>query len=114
MKVFSSKQVSKSCSDNQKSKIQNPKWVGLFAIVVTLTVCRARVDAQQAGKIFRIGFLDISTASGSAVRLQAFWQEYAGLAGSRERILPSSTDLQRGKVTVYLSLPRTWFVLRLI
>ncbi|MSP40936.1 MAG: hypothetical protein EXR70_20805 [Deltaproteobacteria bacterium] len=31
--------------------------------------------AQQAGKIFRIGVLDNTTASGSAVRLLAFWQE---------------------------------------
>ena len=29
----------------------------------------------QTGKIFRIGFLDQSTASGSAVRLEAFWEE---------------------------------------
>ena len=32
-------------------------------------------DAQQTGKIFRIGFLDPSNASSSAVRLAAFWQE---------------------------------------
>jgi putative tryptophan/tyrosine transport system substrate-binding protein len=32
-------------------------------------------DAQQAGKILRIGVLDSTTAAGSAVRLQAFWQE---------------------------------------
>ncbi len=32
-------------------------------------------EAQQTGKIFRIGFLDQSTASGSAVRLEAFWEE---------------------------------------
>jgi len=32
-------------------------------------------DAQQAGKIFRIGFLDPSDASSSAVRLKAFWEE---------------------------------------
>ena len=31
--------------------------------------------AQQAGKIFRIGFLDLSTASGMAVLLDAFRQE---------------------------------------
>jgi putative ABC transport system substrate-binding protein len=31
--------------------------------------------AQQAGKIFRIGLLDPSDASSSAVRLHAFWQE---------------------------------------
>ena len=32
-------------------------------------------SAQQAGKIFRIGFLDTSTASGIAVLLEAFRQE---------------------------------------
>ena len=31
--------------------------------------------AQQAGKIFRIGFLDVSTAAGSAVLVNAFRQE---------------------------------------
>ena len=37
------------------------------------------VDAQQAGKIFRIGFLDSSTASGMAVLLDAFKQEMSKL-----------------------------------
>jgi putative tryptophan/tyrosine transport system substrate-binding protein len=32
-------------------------------------------EAQQAGKIPRLGFLDTSTASASADRLEAFWQE---------------------------------------
>src|SRR5215510_13880051 len=32
-------------------------------------------DAQQTGKIFRIGLLDPSDARSSAVRLEAFWQE---------------------------------------
>jgi putative ABC transport system substrate-binding protein len=35
--------------------------------------------AQQAGKIFRIGFLDASTASGSAVLVDAFRQELSKL-----------------------------------
>ena len=35
--------------------------------------------AQQTGKIFRIGFLDTSTASGSAVLLEAFRQELSKL-----------------------------------
>ena len=35
--------------------------------------------AQQAGKIFRIGYLDNSTASGMAVRLEAFRQELSKL-----------------------------------
>jgi putative tryptophan/tyrosine transport system substrate-binding protein len=37
------------------------------------------VDAQQTGKIFRIGFLDNSTASGSAVLVEAFRQELSKL-----------------------------------
>jgi putative ABC transport system substrate-binding protein len=42
-------------------------------------VCGARAEAQQAGKIFRIGFLDSSTASGSAVLVKAFLQELSKL-----------------------------------
>ena len=36
-------------------------------------------EAQQTGKIFRIGFLDASTASGSAVLVEAFRQELSKL-----------------------------------
>ncbi|HEV8724194.1 MAG TPA: ABC transporter substrate binding protein [Candidatus Binatia bacterium] len=36
-------------------------------------------DAQQAGKVFRIGFLDASTASGMAVLVNAFRQELSKL-----------------------------------
>ena len=36
-------------------------------------------QAQQTGKVFRIGFLDTSTASGSAVLLEAFRQELSKL-----------------------------------
>jgi hypothetical protein len=36
-------------------------------------------EAQQTGKIFRIGFLDYSTASGSAVLVDAFRQELSKL-----------------------------------
>src|SRR5262245_11252856 len=69
-----------SLADNRKSKIQNRKWaVGLSAIVLSLTMCGAVVSAQQTGKIFRIGFLDVSTASGSAVLLDAFRQELSKL-----------------------------------
>jgi ABC-type uncharacterized transport system substrate-binding protein len=75
------------CSDNRKSKtcterrrrIQNQKWAGVFAIVAALTPCAARTDAQQTGKIFRIGFLDPSNASGMAVLVDAFRQELSKL-----------------------------------
>ena len=36
-------------------------------------------SAQQAGKIFRIGRLDVSTASGSAVLWDAFRKELSSL-----------------------------------
>jgi putative tryptophan/tyrosine transport system substrate-binding protein len=69
---------SKTCTELSRS-IQNLKWARFFAIVVALTVCGARADAQQPGKIFRIGYLDPSTASGSAVLVDAFRQELTKL-----------------------------------
>jgi putative tryptophan/tyrosine transport system substrate-binding protein len=52
------------CFDNRKSKtcpesyrrIQNRKWAGLFAILVALTVCGARAEAQPA-KLYRVGVI---------------------------------------------------------
>jgi hypothetical protein len=57
MKAISSARVSDSYSDNRKSKIQNRKWLGLFAIVVALMVCGARAEGQQPKKVPRIAFL---------------------------------------------------------
>ena len=47
--------------------------LGLLATLFLANVSLA--DAQQTGKIFRIGLLDPSDARSSAVRLEAFWQE---------------------------------------
>jgi putative ABC transport system substrate-binding protein len=68
-----------SCSDNRKSKIENLKLVGCLAILLLFAGWVRMVDAQQAGKILRIGFLDSSTASGSAVLVDAFRQELSKL-----------------------------------
>jgi putative tryptophan/tyrosine transport system substrate-binding protein len=54
---------------NMKKRITLWLLATLFLANVSLA------DAQQTGKIFRIGFLDNSTASGSAVLLDAFRQE---------------------------------------
>jgi putative ABC transport system substrate-binding protein len=71
---------SESLSVNKlKSKIHNLKWMGIFAIAFTFIFGGAWVSAQQTGKIFRIGFLDSSTASGSAVLVGAFRQELSKL-----------------------------------
>jgi putative tryptophan/tyrosine transport system substrate-binding protein len=48
------------------------KWAALSALLFALSF---PAEAQQPAKIPRLGFLDISTASASAVRLEAFWQE---------------------------------------
>ena len=79
MNAVSSKKMSGSVSDNRKSAIQNPKWLGLSVIACVLVVVGAAAQAQQTGKIFRIGFLDPSTASGSAVSWEAFRQELSKL-----------------------------------
>jgi putative tryptophan/tyrosine transport system substrate-binding protein len=71
--------ASKSLSDNRKSAIQNPKWVGIFAIVLTCAFGGALAEAQQTDKIPRIGFLDSSTASGMAVLLEPFREELSKL-----------------------------------
>jgi ABC transporter substrate binding protein len=73
MKVKSSKRVPTSFSGNPKSEIPNPKWAGLLALAVAFALCAAVAQAQQ-GKVFRLGFRDASTASGSAVLVDAFRQ----------------------------------------
>src|SRR6266550_4933878 len=107
---------------NRKSKIQNRKWVGLFAIVVALAVCGARAEAQQPTKPFRIGYLDNSTASGSAVLVKAFLQELSKLGWIEgknftieyrfaeqklERLPELAADLVRLKVDVIVGTSST-------
>jgi putative ABC transport system substrate-binding protein len=53
--------------------------MGLIAFVLAFALCGAVVDAQQTGKIFRIGVLDAGTATGSAVLLKAFLHELSKL-----------------------------------
>src|SRR5499427_5606319 len=51
----------------------------LWIVTLLLVASGSFARAQQAGKIFRIGFLDSSTASGMAVLLDAFRQELSKL-----------------------------------
>jgi hypothetical protein len=53
---------------------KNKKAFG-FAAAAMLLALSFPAAAQQAGKLFRIGYLDNSTASGIAVFLDAFRQE---------------------------------------
>ena len=87
----------------------------LICLLATVLLTTApSTEAQQPGKIFRIGFLDGGTAAGSAVLVKAFLQELSRLGWIEGKISPSSTGLQRERMIVYLSLQRNWFVLRSI
>ena len=58
----------------------------LFQLLATAILIYApTADAQQSGKIFRIGFLDVSTASGIAVNVDAFRQELSRLGWIEEK-----------------------------
>ena len=51
------------------------KRITLWLMATLFLANVSLADAQQTGKIFRIGLLDPSDARSSAVRLEAFWQE---------------------------------------
>ena len=109
-----------NCSDsgnNLKSKIENLKLVGIFAIALTFVFGGAVAMAQQPGKIFRIGFLDNSSASGNAPLLEAFRQEmrklgwiegknftfeYRFAEGKFDRLPDLAADLVRLKVDLIM------------
>src|SRR5215831_14190551 len=86
-------------------------WLLTLLLLVTVTFA----EAQQAGKVFRIGYLDISTASVSAVLVDAFRQELSKLGwiegknitieyrfsdGKPERTAELAEDLVRKKVDI--------------
>src|SRR5882724_7163867 len=110
--------LSKFFSDNRKSAIQNPKWVGLFAIVVALTVCEARAGAQQPTKIPRIGYLTAGSLSAQSARIKAFRQglrelgyvegkniviEWRSAEGKLDRLPALAAELVRLRVDVIVT-----------
>ena len=90
------------------------KKIILLALCSLLLAPCSAVDAQQAGKVSRIGFLDGSTASGSAVLLEAFRQEMGKLGWIEGKNITIEYRFAEQNLSACLSLRRTWFVLRLI
>jgi putative tryptophan/tyrosine transport system substrate-binding protein len=101
-------------------EVSKQKWIGLFAIVVALIMCGARAEAQQTTKIPRIGFLTVTSASGSVGLLEPFRQEMRNLGWSEgknitieyrfadqqtERLPELAMDLVRLKVDLLLVVP---------
>ncbi len=89
--------------------------ITLFVVVLALCVS---TNAQQTGKIFRIGFLDPSTASGMSVLVDTFRQELSKLGWvegknitieyrfaeqKRERLPELAADLVRLKVDLIVT-----------
>ena len=115
MKVISSKRVSDSCSDNLKSKIQNPKWLGSFAIALTFVFGAAVVQAQQPKKVPRIGYLSSADAASDSIRSEAIRlalrergyiegqnivSEYRYAEGKLDRLPDLAAELVRLKVDI--------------
>ena len=116
-KFLSDNLKSKTCGEPSRS-IQNRKWAGLFVIVVALTVCGARAEAQQPAKVPRIGFQLDSPASAVTARTAAFRQglrelgyiegkniiiEWRSAEGKLERRSELAAELVRLKVDVIVS-----------
>ena len=59
-------------SDNRKSKIQNLKWAGVFALVIAFTLSAAVIEAQQTKKVPRIGLLSSNRPSPMPPVIEAF------------------------------------------
>ena len=72
--------VSKNIGDKSMMKS-----ILVWLLVTAILISTPAADAQQPGKIFRIGLLDTTTASNSAVRLEAFWQEIRKLGWIEEK-----------------------------
>jgi len=102
-------------SDNRKSKIENPKWLGLWVFILVLMVSGTVANAQQAKKIPRIGYLstlDQARDSGrfQAIRLglrelgyiegQNIAIEYRYAEGKQDRLPELVNELVRLKVDI--------------
>jgi hypothetical protein len=89
------------------------KFFGL-TLGALLFALSSSAQAQQTGKIFRIGFLDASTASANAVLLDAFRQELKKLGWIEGKNIAIEYRFAEQSLSACLSWRRTWFVLRLI
>jgi len=94
------------------------KKIAVFTLCAMLFALCSSAEAQQAEKILRIGFLDNSTASGSAVLVDAFRQELSKLGWiegknitieyrfgeqKRDRLPDLATELVRLKVDLIVA-----------
>jgi hypothetical protein len=96
---------SESFSDNRKSAIQNPKWLGLWVFIFMLTASGAVAQAQQPRKTPRIGYLTGTSVSVASARTEAFRHDCASLSTWKARTLSLSGEVQRDGP---IASPRWW------
>jgi putative ABC transport system substrate-binding protein len=70
----------------------------VVALTLAIALYGAVVDAQQPGKVARIGFLDASTASGIAVLVEAFRQEMGNLGWIEGKNIAIEYRFAEGKI----------------
>ena len=103
---------------NLKSKIENPKWLGLSVIACVFVVAAGVAEAQQSKKVPRIGFLSSLSPFSISARTEAFRQglrelgyvegkniliEWRYAAGKTERLPDLAAELVRLKVDVIVT-----------
>ena len=89
--------------------------ITVLALSAMLFALCGSADAQQTGKIFRIGYLDGGNAAGSAILVDAFLQELTKLGWIEGKNIAIEYRFAENKgLSACLSLRRSWFVLRLI
>ena len=104
-------------SENLKSKIENPKWWGIFAIIFTFTFGAVAAEAQQPKKIPRLGYLSSGSPTSESTRSEAIRlalrelgyiegqhiaYEYRYSEGKTERASELATELVRLKVDIMI------------
>jgi len=108
--------VSKLLSDNPKSPIKNPKWLGPLSLILAVALCGNLAQAQQFGKLPRIGVLFIGDRD--QPHLEAFKQGlrergyvegknlvlvYRYAEGQQDRLAALAAELVREKVDVIVT-----------
>jgi putative ABC transport system substrate-binding protein len=84
-------------SDNLKSAIQNPKWLGHLIFALVLVVFGAVVRAQQPTNVPRIGFVTAGSRSTIAARIEAFQQGLRDLAYTEDKNIVIEWRFAQGK-----------------
>src|SRR5262245_61163060 len=94
----------------QKSQVV--KSAALGVLVALLLAFSFPAEAQQTGKVARIGFLDESTGSGMATLVEAFRQEMSKFGWIEGKNIAIEYRFPSKSLSACKSLRRTWFVLR--